>query len=93
MPTFDVSSASPVQAKADALILPMFEGPELGPGVAEVAAALDADITAALRAHRVKGKLGETFSFPTFGRIRATSVVLVGLGPRRLAEMDRLGQW
>jgi leucyl aminopeptidase len=86
VPTFDVSSASPAQARADVLILPIFEGPEPGPGVQEVASALGADVIAALKAHRVKGKLGETFSFPTFGKIRAASVVLVGLGPRRSAD-------
>jgi leucyl aminopeptidase len=82
MPTFDVASTSPTRTVADVLVLPIFQGPEPGPGVAEVGEALGADLISVLKDHRVTGKLGETFAVPSLGRVKATSVVLVGLGPK-----------
>src|SRR5437867_6026119 len=38
-----------------------------------------------LKAHGVRGKVGEVFTLPTLGRIRAGSVMLVGLGPKDAA--------
>jgi leucyl aminopeptidase len=82
LPTFELSSASLTDAPADALILPFFQGREPGPGVAAVQQALGADLMSALADHGVQGKVGETFTVPTFGRIGAKSVVLVGLGKK-----------
>ena len=82
MLTFDVASTSPAHTVADVLVLPIFQGPEPGPGVAEVGEALGADLISVLKDHRVMGKVGETFAVPSLGRVKATSVVLVGLGPK-----------
>ena len=82
MPTFDTSSASPATMAADLVVLPFFQGREPGPGVREVESALGVDLGAALKAHGIEGRLGETFTVPTFGKIPATSVLLVGLGPQ-----------
>jgi leucyl aminopeptidase len=86
LPTFELSSASPAEIPADALILPFFQGQEPGPGVAAVQQALGADLMAALADHGVQGKVGETFTVPTFGRIGVKSVVLVGLGKKGEAD-------
>jgi leucyl aminopeptidase len=86
VPTFDVSSGSPATVAADLLVLPIFQGPEAGPGVDAVQQALGADLIATVKELGVKGKLGETFSMPTLGKLKAKSVMLVGLGPRDQAD-------
>jgi len=82
VPTFDVSPAAPAQAQADLLMLPVFEGRRPGPGVEAVQKALKADLMATLKEHGVRGKVGDSFTIPTFGRIRAKAVQLVGLGSK-----------
>jgi leucyl aminopeptidase len=82
VPTFEVSSASPAEVPVDLLVLPVFQGREPGPGVADVQAALGADLMRMLEDHRFRGKLGETLTMPTLGRLRAKSVLLVGVGPK-----------
>jgi leucyl aminopeptidase len=85
VPSFDVSPASPAEAQADLLMLPIFEGRRPGPGVEAVQKALKADLMATLKEHRVRGNVGDTFTFPTLGRIRAKNVQLVGLGSKEEA--------
>jgi leucyl aminopeptidase len=85
LPTFETSTASPARARADLLILPIFRGRVPGPGFAEVADALGADLEGLLRDHGVQGKLGETFTVPTFGALPAGSLLIVGLGPKEEA--------
>ncbi len=82
MPTFDLSTTPAAEARADLLVLPFFEGRQPGPGVADVGKALGGDLMAAAKAHDVSGKLGDTLTVPTLGRIPASSVLLVGLGPK-----------
>jgi leucyl aminopeptidase len=50
--------------------------------------ALGADLVAMLRSNGVKGRLGETFGVPTLGRLKAGTVLLVGLGPKADADAD-----
>jgi leucyl aminopeptidase len=90
VPTFDVSSSSPAEVAADLLILPFFEGRVAGPGVSEVQQALGADLMDTLKESSVKGKLGDVFTFPTLGRLKAKSVALVGLGPQTKAGADEV---
>lgn len=80
MPTFELSSASPSEASADLLILPFFQGREPGPGVQAVQQALGADLMATLADHGIQGKVGESFTVPTLGRIGPKTVILLGLG-------------
>ena len=82
MPTFEASTASPSDAAADLLIVPFFRGREPGPGFADVARALGVDLVAVLEQNHVVGKVGESFTLPTFGRIPASNVMLLGLGPK-----------
>ena len=90
MPRFDYKTISPAEQPADLLVVPFFQGPEAGPGMRETGKALGADLVALLRDNGVKGRLGETFGVPTFGRLKAGTVLLVGLGPRKEADGDRV---
>jgi leucyl aminopeptidase len=80
--TFELSSASPTEVAADALIVPFFQGREPGPGVDAVQRALGADLMSTLAEHDIQGKVGESFTIPTFGRMGPKTVVLVGLGKK-----------
>lgn len=82
MPTFEISTASPADVSADLLLLPVYQGRKPGPGVEEVGRALRADLMEALADHHISGKVGETLTIPTLGRLRAKTLVLVGVGPR-----------
>lgn len=90
MPKFDYLTTSPAEQQADLLVLPFFEGPEAGPGTKEVGKALGTDLVATLRDNGVKGKLGDTLTVPTMGRVPAGTALLVGLGPQAEAGPDRI---
>src|SRR5207249_11897315 len=79
MPKLSYQSASPARVRADVLVLPMFEGPEAGPGVKETSAALGTDLLELYKSNRLRGKLGDALNVPTLGGIPAEAVVLVGL--------------
>ena len=86
MPTFDLSTESPAEVSADLLILPFYQGREPGPGVKAVQKSLGLDLMEALRDHQVTGRVGDAMAFPTFGKIPARSIMLVGLGPKDEAD-------
>src|ERR671922_755198 len=88
VPKFDYLTTSPAEQQADLLLLPFFEGPEAGPGMKEVGKALGTDLVATLRDNGIKGKLGDTFTVPTLGRVPAGTALLVGLGPQAEAGAD-----
>jgi leucyl aminopeptidase len=90
VPRFQVSATSPIEQDADLLIVPVFEGPEAGPGLKELGKALDSDPLDVLRDNQVRGKLGETFTLPTLGRAVAPSLLIVGLGKRSQITPDRI---
>lgn len=69
--------------KADAVIVNLFEGvKQPGGGTGAVDEALDGVLSQELKnqAKTFKGKLGETLILPTYGRIPAKYVIVVGLG-------------
>jgi leucyl aminopeptidase len=90
VPKFDYSTTSPAEQEADLLLLPFFEGPEAGPGMKETGKALGTDLVALLRDNRVKGKLGDTLTVPTLGRVSGATALLVGLGPQAEADPDTI---
>jgi leucyl aminopeptidase len=75
-----------VTAKADLLAVPVFAGPELGPGAEEAVAGLDAPVAPLLEVRGFTGQAGEVAVLPTLGRLPATVLLLVGVGER--AEVD-----
>jgi leucyl aminopeptidase len=90
MPKFQFATTSAAEASAALLILPVFEGPEAGPGVEEAGRALGADLVAALRDNNLKGRFGDRLTVPTLGRLPAKTVLLVGLGKRSEVKPDTL---
>ena len=76
-----VSTESPAAVAADVLVLPLLEGPEAGPGIAEAGAALATDLVALARAHGLTGKAGDALLVPALGGLKAKAVLLVGMGP------------
>ena len=85
MTTFSYSTGSPSAQSVDLLALPMFGGPEAGPGVRDIGGV---DLLAIARDAGFKGKLGETLLVPNAGmrEVAAKAILLVGLGPK--AEVD-----
>src|SRR5215207_7494810 len=71
-------------AKADLLAVPVFAGPELGPGADEAVAALGVPVAPLLEARGFSGKAGET------ARLPATVLLLVGMGERDKVDAEAL---
>ncbi|MBI4259938.1 MAG: leucyl aminopeptidase [Actinobacteria bacterium] len=90
MPRFRFSTASPAAVRADLLVLPMYTGPRPGPGVEEVGAALGVDLAAAYAGSKLSGKRGQALTIPTFGKLPAATILLVGLGERGEGGTDAL---
>jgi leucyl aminopeptidase len=90
VPRFEYKAVPPPDQPADLLVLPFYQGPEAGPGLRETGKALGADLLAMLRDNGVKGRHGEAFSVPTLGRLKAGTVLLVGLGPKGEADADQI---
>lgn len=80
------SPAGAVGWQGEALVLPVFAGEVLHGGAAEVDAALDGLVSDMLARGEWRSERGEAMLLPTFGRIGAGRVLLVGLGDR--AEFD-----
>jgi leucyl aminopeptidase len=80
------STESAAKVRADVVVLPVFEGPEPGPGVKEVG------LETAFRDARLKGKKGEVLLFPQRGRdgFEAGAVMLVGVGDKKSFGVTQL---
>ncbi len=89
MATFVFSTDPPAEVRADVLVLPVYEGPEAGPGVRDVKGA---DLLGLYADAKLKGKKRETLVVPNTGGlgIEAKSVLLVGLGKRQKVTTDSL---
>jgi leucyl aminopeptidase len=85
-----LAKADAVSAKADLLAVPVFAGPELGPGAEEAVAALGAPMAPLLEARGFTGKAGEAAALPTLGRLPATVLLLVGVGERAKVDAEVL---
>ncbi|MFN2543747.1 MAG: leucyl aminopeptidase [Actinomycetota bacterium] len=90
MPKLTYQTGSPADVDADVVILPMFEGPEAGPGVKDAGDALGTDLVALYRSNKLKGKVGEALTVPTLGGLPAATLLLVGLGKRSELTADKL---
>ena len=85
-----LAKADAVSAKTDLLAVPVFAGPELGPGAEEAVAALGVPVAPLLEARGFSGKAGETAALPTLGRLPATVLLLVGMGERDKVDAEAL---
>ncbi|HLS89014.1 MAG TPA: leucyl aminopeptidase [Sphingobacteriaceae bacterium] len=71
------------EVQCDALVVNLFKGvTEPGGATGAVDQALDGAISEAIARGEFTGKLYETLVLPTFGRLPARRVIVVGLGPR-----------
>lgn len=95
MISFEAVPGGVAAMSADLLVLPWYSAvpgtaaggppepePEPGPAAGEVSAALGLDLTRTLAGQGFTGAVGETFCTLALGRLRATSLLCVGLGPR-----------
>jgi leucyl aminopeptidase len=84
--TFSFSTAPADEVAADVLVLPVFEGPEPGPGVERLGLG---DVAAAAK---LRGKRGESLLVPRRDgdRFAAGAVMLVGVGDRAKSQPDAL---
>ncbi len=89
MTEFAYSIDSPALVKADVLVLPVFQGPEPGPGVRDVKGLELIDL---YREAKLKGKKGDNLLVPNPGveGLAARSVFLVGVGRKEKATPDAL---
>jgi leucyl aminopeptidase len=88
MPKFLFATSPAAEASVGLLILPVFEGPEAGPGVAEVGKALGVDLVSTFRENTARVRPGDTLTVPTLGKLPARTVLLVSLGRRRDVTPD-----
>lgn len=89
MTRFAYASQPPATVRADVLVLPVFEGPEPGPGVRDVKGV---DLVALYRDAALTGKRGEHLLVPNTGNlgVAASSVLLLGVGKKADLEVDDL---
>jgi leucyl aminopeptidase len=87
VPTFAFSTARPTDQAVDVLVLPVYEGPEAGPGVKDVKGV---DLLEQFAASGAQGKGGEFLLVPNTGdeALAAKAVLLVGVGPKAEASPD-----
>ena len=78
--TFSTVTTAAARVAADLLVVGVAEGGDLGPGAASVDAALGGALAAFRDETGFEGRLAETLSVPTAGKLRAKAAVLVGLG-------------
>ena len=89
MSTLSLQIGDISQVKADVVVVNLFEGvTQPGGGTGAVDSALGGVISQELQSgtRGFKGKLGETLIFPTYGKIPAPYVLLVGLGKQDKAD-------
>src|SRR5262249_3686405 len=76
------SPAAPTAWEGEALVLPVFAREALHGGAAEVDGALGGLLSEMLARGEWRADRSETMLLPTFGRIGAARVLLLGLGER-----------
>ena len=87
MARFTYSTESPVDVEADVLVLPIYEGPEPGPGVRDVK---DIDLLQAYKDAKLTGKRGEVLRVPSLDAVEANGILLLGVGKKADATPDAL---
>jgi leucyl aminopeptidase len=83
-----MGNSDALHADTDLLVVPVFSGRDLGPGAAEALAALGAPHEPLLEARGFDGKAKQTVVLPTFGRLPAAELLLVGLGDRDKVDAE-----
>jgi leucyl aminopeptidase len=89
-PKIELAAAAPDKVRADLLAVPVFTGPQLGPGADVVDRALGGTLLAFVAEVGFEGKRGETLAVPTGGRLGAKAAVLVGMGEADKIDAEAL---
>ncbi|MCU1457648.1 MAG: pepA [Actinomycetia bacterium] len=76
-PSFRIVADAP---KVDLFVVPVFTGAQPGPGTELVDGAIGGTLAEFMRETEFDGKRGEVLAVPTGGRLRARSVLLLGVG-------------
>ena len=79
-PKIELVAAAPDKVRADLLAVPVFSGPQLGPGADVVDRALGGTLLAFAAEAGFEAKRGEVLAVPTGGQLGAKAAVLVGHG-------------
>ncbi|HEX73751.1 MAG TPA: leucyl aminopeptidase [Dehalococcoidia bacterium] len=80
-----------IKTKADAIIVPFFEGMEHPEGdTAAIDKALDGAISQLISQDEIKGKLNEITIIHSLGKLPAARVVVVGLGKQQSLSQDKV---
>ncbi len=79
------------KTKADAIIMPFFEGMEHPEGdIAAIDKALDGAISQLISQGEIKGKLNEITIIHSLGKLSAARVVIAGLGKQQELSQDKI---
>ena len=78
----ELLTTDPAKKKAAALILPLFEEKTLPGELATLDRTLGGEIARMLKDGEIRGGAGEATLLPTFGKLPARHILLVGLGKR-----------
>ena len=83
------STSLPQEAKADILVVGVFEGSEITP-VSKLDAALGGHLAVHVREEEFKAKSGATLTIHTHGKLPYRKLALLGLGERKGFDLKRL---
>ncbi|GEM_PF-15097 len=73
----------------DLLVVNLFQGvTRPGGATGVVDKALDGAISSLIQQDEFEGKLGQSFVFPTFGKLKARKVAIIGLGDKTVFDAD-----
>ncbi|MEX2356602.1 MAG: leucyl aminopeptidase [Thermaerobacterales bacterium] len=87
-----VQTGSVTEVACDALVVSLYQGAQPGGAADAVDTALDGAVCQAVADGEFTGKLYETLTLPTYGRLPARRVIVVGLGPKEQFDRGRARQ-
>ena len=93
MPRFTISERPAVQAGADLLAVPVAAGPggpEAPPSTGAILAHADLDLAGLAALGQLTGALDETLLVPSYDRLAARALLLVGVGPDEGRTLETL---
>lgn len=89
--TIELLSKDMARVSADLAVYGMVSGMKRLPDdIAALDAVFDGEISALFERQGFEARLGQHLVFPTFGKITAQSIVIIGLGERKLLTRDGL---
>lgn len=87
--TIKLQQKNPLSLTSDLLVVSAFQGvAKLVGAAAEVDATLEGALTQLITDEAFEGKLGQVVVFPTFGKLKAKKVALIGLGEKKNFTTD-----